>query len=75
MDGFRQGNIIFDVLVRYGKEVTLHDIVTIYEFKDEDKARVKLEETVQKNLVLLEINPSYGVTCTVLAESIDLSPR
>jgi hypothetical protein len=75
VDGFRQGNIILDVLIRSGDEITVHDIIGLYEFKEEAKALTKLEEVRRKNLVVLEINPSYGATCTISAESVELVPR
>jgi hypothetical protein len=70
-DGFRQGNIIYDVLVRDGDEVTLEDIQNFYEFKDEANALKKLED-VRRKTVVLEINPSYGASCLILAGSVDL---
>jgi len=75
VDGFRQGNIIYDVLVRAGDEVTFDDIMNFYEFKDETKALLKLEDARKKNVVVLEINPSYGATCILLAKSVDLLHR
>jgi len=74
-DGFRQGNIIFDVLIRDGDDITIHDISNFFEFKEEIKALEKLEEARCKNLVVLEINPSYGANCAILAESVELLPR
>jgi hypothetical protein len=71
-DGFRQGNIIYDVLVRDGDEVTLEDIQNFYEFKDEANALKKLEDVRRKTVVVLEINPSYGASCLILAGSVDL---
>ena len=75
VDGFRQGNIIYDVIVRSSNEVTFDDIISFYDFKDEAKALLKLEDTRHKNLAVLEINPSYGATCIILAASIDLLSR
>ena len=75
VDGFRQGNIIFDVLIRKGDYITIHDIVNVFEFKDEAKALRELEETRRMNRIVLEINPSYGASCIVLAESVELLPR
>jgi hypothetical protein len=72
VDGFRQGNIIFDVLLRSAEDVTVDDIMSHYQFNDEAKAKIKFEEMSRRNLCVLEINPSYGATCTVLAESIEL---
>jgi hypothetical protein len=74
-DGFREGNIIFDVLVRNGDDITVHDIIDCYGFKEEANALTKLEELRRKNPVVLEINPSYGASCTILAESVELFPR
>jgi hypothetical protein len=74
-DGFRQGNIIYDVLIRDREEVTFHDAMNFYEFKDEANAVRKLEEMHRQNLVVLEINPSYGASCIILAESVELRPR
>ena len=72
MDGFRQGNIVYEVLVRDGDEVTLDDINSLYEFTDETKAISKLEETRRSGRVVLEINPSYGATFIALAESVEI---
>jgi hypothetical protein len=71
-DGFRQGNIIYDVLVRDSDEVTLEDIHNFYEFKDEANALKKLEDVRRKTVVVIEINPSYGASCLILAGSVDL---
>jgi len=75
VDGFRQGNIIFDVLIRKGDDITIRDIVDVFEFKDEEKALKKLEDARRMNLIVLEINPSYGASCIILAESVKLLPR
>jgi len=72
LNDFRQGNIIFDVLLREGTEVNLSDIVELYGFTDEDKAALKLEEAHREALVVLEINPSYGASCQLLATSVVL---
>lgn len=74
-EGFRQGNIIFDVLTRSGDDITIHDIMDFFEFKEEAKALTKLEEVRRKDLIVLEINPSYGAGCIILAESAELVPH
>lgn len=71
-DGFRQGNIIFEVLERDGDNLTLGDMIHFFDFNDEADAQGKLESTRGRNLVVLEINPSYGASCTILAESVEL---
>ena len=75
LDGFREGNIIYEVLVREPEEITLQDMMNFYEFRDAANAIKKLEETRKKDLVILEINPSYGATCIILAASVELLPR
>ena len=75
VDGFRQGNIIFDVLARDGSDVTIDDMMNFFEFKDEANAHRKLQEAHARNLIVLEINPSYGASCAILAESVGLVPR
>jgi hypothetical protein len=75
VDEFREGNIIFDVLERDGDDLTFQDMMDFFGFKDEARARRELDEARGKNLIVLEINPSYGATCIILAESVELLPR
>lgn len=75
VDGFREGNIIYDVLVRNGDEITLQDMMNFYDFRDEANAARKLEETRRGDLIVLEINPSYGAICNILGKSVELLPR
>jgi hypothetical protein len=75
VDGFREGNTILDVLIRNGDEIKVHDIIESYGFEEEANALTKLEELRHRNLVVLEINPSYGATCAILAKSVELLPR
>lgn len=75
VDGFREGNIILDILIRNNEDITIQDIIDFYGFKEEANALTKLEELRRKNLVVLEINPSFGASCIVLAESVELLPR
>jgi hypothetical protein len=74
-DGFRQGNVIYEVLVRDGDDLALEDVVNLFEFKDESNARRKLEEVRRKSSITLEVNPSYGASCIILADSLELLPR
>lgn len=74
-DGFRQGNIIFEVLERDGDDLNLGHMIHFFDFNDEADAQRKLESAREKNLVVLEINPSYGASCTILAESVELLAR
>jgi hypothetical protein len=74
-DGFRQTSSIFDVLVREGHELTYDDVVDLYGFTDESKARSKFEQLRGEKLIVVEINPSYGASCLVLANSLDVVRR
>jgi hypothetical protein len=78
-NGFRAGNIIFEVLTRGHEEIVSSDIVELYDLQDgpqgEGQGMKLLEKAQQEGLTLLEINPSYGGTCLVLAHSINLLER
>ena len=76
-DGFNAGNIILDVLTRQDEELTLQDISEVYrmESSGESQSLRLLAKAREQRLVFLEISPSYGATCLVLAESIALIPR
>lgn len=71
LDDFRQGNIIYEVVIRGGNELTLSDM-SLYGFQDEAKAVAKLHESQHNGIVALEINPSYGGQCLLLAKSVEL---
>jgi hypothetical protein len=77
--GFKAGNIIFEVLTKQNAGVTLQDITDVYGLTADDKGRDQaqkfLEKAQQRNLIVLEINPSYGASCIILAESVDLLRR
>jgi hypothetical protein len=79
VDGFRAGNIIFDVLLRQGDELTLEDMTDVHALipgpRGEEQARKFLEQARERKLIIVEINPSYGATCRVLAESAELLSR
>lgn len=70
----KRGNIIFDVSIKTHEELTSGDVDTFPELKmiDTSKADVALERTRQRKLMLLEVNPSYGGSCVVLARSFEL---
>jgi hypothetical protein len=74
-DGFRQTSSIFDVLVREGDEVTCDDVLDLYGFTDESKARSKFEQLRGEKLIVVEINPSYGASCLILAGALELLSR
>jgi hypothetical protein len=72
---FREGNIILEVLVREGAEITLQDVARIYGLAPEHEVERWEEDLVGRasdsRLVLLEVNPSFGASCMVLAEKAD----
>jgi hypothetical protein len=73
---FKQGNLIFEVSVRGHEELTMDDIAALYglrEGKDGEEQAAKLQvKARQERLSILEIIPSYGATCLLLAHSIKI---
>jgi hypothetical protein len=65
-DGFLDGLLTEDDAVQFYLSTQERE-----RFIDEAKAVAKLEEA-RKHLVVLEINPSYGASCIILAESVEL---
>ena len=78
-DGFKAGNIIFEVVTRQKEELTYQDMIESYGLSEdaggEEQAKRLLLDAQKRSLVVLEINPSYGATCIILAESVDLKTR
>ncbi len=78
-DGFKAGNVIFEVLIKANDEITPADVAETYGLLAESSAEAQtkslLEKSREHDLKLLEINPSYGGRCLILARSIDLVPR
>ena len=76
---FKEGNIIFEVIEHSTNELTLDHMIWVHgplsEFGLPDQAQRWLTKAQQNNLILLEINPSYGATCLVLARTIELRGR
>lgn len=76
--GFREGNIILDVSTRDPEEITLADIAELYELDSTHEPAAwehKLMDKVKvQRLRILEVNPSYGGTCLILAQAIELVP-
>jgi hypothetical protein len=74
--GFRAGNIILDVLVLDSAEVTKQHI-ELYDLRPDVEGERQKEQLIaqvrQENLSLLEINPSYGGQCVILARSIEIT--
>jgi len=77
--GFKAGNIIFDVVTRDQEDITGEDIVDLYDLRDGlagEKQGAELLATAHRaGLIILEISPSYGGSCIILARSVDLMTR
>lgn len=75
--GFREGNIIFDVLSRDHSEMTLQHIAELYELEPgHEPAKWEhqlLERARNEGLQLFELNPSYGGYCLVLAKTLEFT--
>jgi hypothetical protein len=72
---FKEGNIVFDVLIHSSDELTLESISGVYGVSgicDSIQAQRQLERARQNGLSLLEIGSSYGATCLLLAQSFEL---
>jgi hypothetical protein len=73
--GLKQGNIVFEVVTRDHNEITLEDIVELYDLQRSDplpQAIKLLEQTRSQTPMVLEVNPSYGGSCLILASSVEL---
>jgi len=78
-DGFRQGNIIFDVLARRADQLSIGDVRSLYDTLDgevgERQTRTIWERLTQEGRVMLEINPSYGCECLLIAQTLTVHLR
>lgn len=76
LNDVRQGNIIFDLVIRSGHELTVSDIEYVYGIRNTptDAGRL-LQTAIDKGLQLLEINPSYGAEGRVLFRTWKLQPQ
>jgi hypothetical protein len=76
---FKEGNIIFEVLIHSCDELTLEQMIAVHGpmsgYGLPDQAQRWLAKALQSGLILLEINPSYGAACLVLARTINLRHR
>lgn len=76
VNGVKAGNIILEALTRDQEEILPKDIEMLYEFPPTSAGKKDAEDVLskahQRKWSLLEINPSYGATCLVLASSVRL---
>jgi hypothetical protein len=79
IDGIKSGNIIFEVLIRDTEEVFLRDIQCLYALRTVSTGEIQganlLEKARLQGWKILEINPSYGANCLILANSFELHRR
>jgi hypothetical protein len=77
-EGFREGNIIFDVSTRDSGEISLADIAELYTLESTHEPKPWEHELMAKireqHLQILEVNPSYGGQCLILAQTIEFVP-
>jgi hypothetical protein len=78
-DRFREGNIILDVSTRDPKEIILADIAELYELDSShepaDWEHTLMDKVRSQRLQLFRVNPSYGGTCVILAQTIEFVPN
>jgi hypothetical protein len=78
-DDFRQGNIILDVLTRRGNEISINDVKFLYGTQagevGDRQARKILERITQEDRIALEVNPSYGCECLLIAQAVTMHTR
>ena len=76
--GIKAGNIVFEVSTRPCNELSADDIAEMYHLKEgepgKEQALQLIEKARQQKLVLLEVCPSYGGRCVLLARSLSFSP-
>lgn len=77
LNGFREGNVIFELSTLNGDEITPEHIEQVYEFPEGEsgiryRSRV-IERVRSENLILLRISPSYGATCVALGHAVSLA--
>jgi hypothetical protein len=77
--GFRAGNIIFDVGVRDHEDIVFRDIAQLYDLREDPEGESQgmrlLDKARHEGMNLLEVCPTYGGACMVLAHSINLLKR
>jgi hypothetical protein len=77
-EGFREGNIILDVSTRDFDEITSADIAELYGLDPNHEPkpweRKLMDEIRERQLQILEVNPSYGGQCLILAQTIEFVP-
>ena len=74
LNDVKQGNIILDLVIREGAEITKNDVAQVYGLNDDSVTKNKLETAVNGGFQILEINPSYGAEGLILFKTWSLVP-
>ncbi len=76
--GFREGNIIFEVSTWACEEITLADVADLYELDPGHEPAAwehkLMDRVMTEGLQMLGVSSSYGGTCLILAQTIELVP-
>jgi hypothetical protein len=75
LNDVKAGNIILDLVIRKGAEITKSDIEQLYGVSDDSVTNNKLLIAVNGSFQLLEINPSYGAYGLILFQSWSFSSQ
>lgn len=74
VSGVRAGNIILDLVFRSAQEITPSDTRDLYDVDSSTEQATKLlKSTREKELQILELNPSYGAQGLVLFETWEIN--
>lgn len=75
LNDVKQGNIILDLVIRKGEEITQSDVAQVYALNEVSVAKNKLETAVNSGFQILEINSSYGAEGLILFKAWTLVPQ
>ena len=75
LNDVKAGNIILDLVIRKGAEITKSDIEQVYGMIDDSVTNNKLQTAVNGGFQILEINPSYGAEGLSLFKTWSLVPQ
>lgn len=72
--GFKSGNVILSAETYDHSEISLEDILDVYELEKEGQtnAGLFLAKAQQDRFVLFVVSPSYGATCMALARAVEV---
>jgi len=76
---FRKGHIILAVETRTHEELSSEDIRLLYDVSEGEAGEKQIQNILQKaraqKLMVLQIDPSYGASFSILARSLELLDR